>query len=209
MTSPARAASPPLRHWALLPGLAAESLAAVRVRIYRPLRTTGSGDLPAVAVRTGWTAEPGAGRVLRRELYQAGRRCVEEHWWRAGDVPGELIPAHGGYAASYRVVRPQRQDLLAGELAATVIFPDDQRTAGSIAWLATAVSVALRGERRQVAAVAARFWDAPVDPARGRVRVAGGTEGRIWVDVQTADSLPVLLAAVWFGCGPSGLSRPG
>jgi len=259
MTSPARivstTASAPLGHWALLAGLAGDSLGAVRVRIYRSLQTSADGDLPGVAVRSSWTAEPGGERVLHRELYQDDRRCVEEHWWQAGAVPADLIPARRRLAAEQRVVRTDRRDLMAGAKAAAVILPADQQAARSIGWLATAVSAALRGERRQVAAVAARFASAqtignappttgaphvagsppavssppvggpppatgapPVggappgaspDWAGGKVRVAGGAEGRIWLEVETADRRPLLLAAAWFGCGPPVLSQRG
>jgi hypothetical protein len=206
VTSPASidlgATGSPLGHWAFYSAPAAGTPGAVRVRIYRPLKLISNGGVPDVTLRTSWIAEANGEHALLRELYQDGCRCIEEHWWPADAVPAGLIPARRSLSSELRFIRPGKLDLLAGKTAATGIPPDDQRTAASIGRLVAALSAALRDERRRVATVAACFLSAPTRPQDCIIRISGGAEGRLWLDVEDTRRCLLLLAAVWFGCGP-------
>ena len=170
-----------LAHWALLPAQQTGGFCALRVRIYRP---ASSGT--DVVVRTARAD----GSALVRELYQGGRRCVEEHWWPAGAAPAGLLT--GETQETERQARPR----IAGRL-----LPVETPMAAEAHLLAAALDVALRGDVRRVIAVAACFDTVPAGPLACTVRTGAATEGRIRLEVETDSGTPVLRAAVWFGCG--------
>jgi hypothetical protein len=178
-----------LAHWAFLPAQQTGGFCALRVRIYPP--ALSGADMVVRTARAN-------GSALVRELYQGGRRCVEEHWWPPGAAPAGLLPEET------RETERQARPRIAGRLV-----PVETPMVVEADILAGALDVALRGEARRVISVAACFDTVPADPLACTVRICAAAEGRIRLDVETDFGTPVLRAAVWFGCGARLADRAG
>jgi hypothetical protein len=136
-----------------------------------------------------------------RELFEGGRRCIEEHWWRPATVPSTLLPGEGEHSPLLRAVRATQGDYSAAFFTADQSSPRAAQIARSLNGLLIALGVALRDERRQVISVAATFREVPADQEAGAVLVRSDAEGRLRLEVVGPDGTQMLRAGIWFGCG--------